>query len=321
METLVLLDGAPAVLVAHVVGGDVENHRDAGAVEGVDEVLEVLEGTHGGVATEEIVDVILVIGCPPIVVDALVVLLDAADPDGGHAQILQIGDFGPEAVPVAAVVVVAVIRIVDVVAFPTRLVVLEPVDAIGGETVGKQLVDVAVPPLLGAGRVGIIVSARHQGVGAGSSAIAIPRVFNCFIGPCRRCRHRGQADSAQQFRQSVHRDFSIMVRCRPFYHLQHHFARLSPPFQTVRNSRIRFHCPPLLPSRVFPAPSRSFLSRGAPWTRFPAPRFSNASPLRKNREFRTCRNSRMDRRSSPLNQTCLRAYFLAAFLPFAAASA
>ena len=224
VEALVFLDAAPAALVAHVVRGDVEDDGDAVRVHLVDQVLEVLEGAHAGVAAEEVVHVVLVVRGPALVVDALVVLLDAADPDGGDAHALEVGDLQAQAVPVAAVVVVAVEgvaaveAVAGVLAVPPRPVVLDEVVAVGGEAVGEQLVDVAVAPLLRTGSVGEagFVLAGNQRIGAAFPAVPIPSVWNVFLGPSRSGEHSQRADGDSDGFHVFHGNSWIQFLCCPF---------------------------------------------------------------------------------------------------------
>ena len=199
---VVLLVVAPQpVLVAHVVGHHVEDDIDAAGVAGVNQLLELRKRAHGRIALEEILRMILVIR-RVVGVLALVVHLDAGHPDGAHAHAGQIVEVVLQALPVAAVVEVAVVGKVLPFGFPRRLVGGQLVDGIR-EAVREELIDVDIAPIGRAGGIGegrILHDPRPQAIGR------IVRTVR-ELPPRQRCHHRCTHQPQNRF-HGFHRDSS-----------------------------------------------------------------------------------------------------------------
>ena len=150
---VVLLVVAPkAVAVGRVVDDHIEDDVNAARMAGVDEVLQLLERAHDRVDVEEVGRVIHVVG-RVVDVFALVVHLHAGNPHSGDTHPGKVIEIVLQPLPVAAVVVVAVLRETFARLKPTRAI--DPhrarrvvVRIAVGETIGEELVDVHVAPIL-----------------------------------------------------------------------------------------------------------------------------------------------------------------------------
>ena len=220
---IVLVAGVDAVLVAHVVGRDVENDIHAPAVAVVNQVLQVGECAHCGVALEKVFGVILVVG-RVVGVLALVILLHTGNPQRGDAHPLQIIELLTQAVPVAAVVIVAVVGVGLAIAGPRRLVARQTVHAVRGEAVGEQLVDVPVPPLLRTRRKGVGVIARSvpriERVNVRLRAVPLRR--NLLVG----LRDWQRQHEKQQHQPRAQKSLNMLHNRAPFDGLQTRWGHL-----------------------------------------------------------------------------------------------
>ena len=175
----VILAIAEAIEVGGVVDDDIENDIDAAGVAGIDEILEVLEGAHHGIDMEEVRGVIHVVGRVAEVL-ALGVHLDAGDPDGVDAHAGEVIEIVEETLPVAAVVVVAVLR-----EGFSGLGPCGAVDAHGarrvvggvaiGKAVGEELVDINVAPIRGGREKLVALRTGLEGVGRIENEVRIVR--------------------------------------------------------------------------------------------------------------------------------------------------
>ncbi|OQC56052.1 MAG: hypothetical protein BWX54_01583 [Verrucomicrobia bacterium ADurb.Bin018] len=150
---VILLVVAPeAVFVAHVVGRDIQNHIDACGMQRVNQFLQFSKCAHGWVALEKVFGVVLVIrrivGIAPLVIH-----LHTGHPDCLNAHACQITDIVFQALPIATMVIVAIVGEILAFRFPAGLVARQLVHAGIREAVGKQLIDIDVAPIGWAGSV------------------------------------------------------------------------------------------------------------------------------------------------------------------------